>query len=225
MLKAHHQNDTTVVCFKQLCRFPDSPTPASHYRHRDQAETCRGGCRKWKWLQPLSCIWQKQIKSTEVCAVIAGRRPKTGHRRGNSTDTLPYYKNVMQTSRSDTGKCSNTCMSWIDVAFLLNNLTESPLIQIQTTTVTNYSSIIILVTLMKEKSDIYGALHKAHTIKLADEWDPKLCHYGHTKIVKASQIQDWQRSLRPHTAWTLFGTGWFNRSSNTECPFQNCNLF
>lgn len=72
-LKALYQNDTTAVCFKQICRFPDCPTPASHYSHGDQAETCRGGCRKWKWLQPLSCIWQKQIKSTAVCAVIAGR--------------------------------------------------------------------------------------------------------------------------------------------------------
>lgn len=28
MLKVHYQNGSTVVCFKQICTFPDSPTPA-----------------------------------------------------------------------------------------------------------------------------------------------------------------------------------------------------
>lgn len=28
MLKVHYQNGTTAVCFKQICRFPDTPTPA-----------------------------------------------------------------------------------------------------------------------------------------------------------------------------------------------------
>lgn len=36
LLKAHYQNDTTVVCFKQICRSPcSSSTPASHCRHGD----------------------------------------------------------------------------------------------------------------------------------------------------------------------------------------------
>lgn len=33
-----------------------------------------------------------------------------------------------------------------------------------------------------------GALPKLHTMKLPDEWHLRLCHNGHAKVVKASQI-------------------------------------
>lgn len=53
---------------------------------------------------------------------------------------------------------------------------------------TNYTPIITLVTLMKGKSNVYSGLHKLHTIRLPDEWHLRLCRYGHTKVVKDSQI-------------------------------------
>lgn len=93
-------------------------------------------------------------------------------------------------------------MSWIDVAFLLNNLTESPLTQVQTTTVTNYSPIIILVTLMKEKKwYIWSSAQVTHnktawwmtpaTVSLWAHKDSKsFSNPGLTKVPEASYCMD-----------------------------------
>lgn len=184
MLKTHYQDDTTET-FQEICRFPDSPTPASHCRCGKQAETCSGGCRKQRRLQPLSCIRLEQVKSTKECVMVTGGpwdQPREGELWGQFHIVQNHYINFqIRHKPKKLQQNMKTVLNWC----CLSKWTETTLKYKKKPTVTNYTLTIILAMLMKEKSNIYGALHKLHTNRLPDEWHLKLCHYKQTQVVKA----------------------------------------
>lgn len=187
MLKTHYQDDTTETCFRRsadaqiILPLPLTAGVGTKGRPVVAAAGNRDGCSPW-----AASDWNKS--STKERVMVTGGpwdQPQEGELWGQFHIVQKHSINFQARHKpKKLQQNMKTVLNWC----CFSNWTETTLKYKKNSTVTNYTPRITLVMLMKEKSDIDGALHKLHTTRLPDEWHLRLCHYKQIWVVKTAWI-------------------------------------